>query len=82
MTDTCDANIRPFPGVVEIRCEQPAGHDGMHSGTLRDYAYPGSATVVEWAADDRRSFTGEWPGVCDKWGCILPAGHPRGHHVE
>lgn len=33
---TCDAHIRPFPGVT-IACESGDDHDGMHSGTLRDY---------------------------------------------
>ena len=78
----CDARIRPFPNSVEVPCEQPDDHDGMHEGVLRDYAYPGSQTRVEWARDDRRSFHGEWPGPCATAGCILPAGHPRGHHVE
>jgi hypothetical protein len=78
----CDARIRPFPGTDEIACEQPVGHDGMHGGALRDYAYSGSVTVIDWAQDDRRSFHGSWPGPCPEAGCILPAGHPRGHHVE
>ena len=78
----CDARIRPFPNSVEIACEMHDGEHAMHAGVLRDYAYPGSATTVEWARDDRRSFHGAWPGPCPKNGCVLPANHPREHHVE
>lgn len=77
----CDARIRPFPGMDEVACEKPDGEHAMHAGALRDYAYPGF-TRVEWARDDRRSFHGPWPGPCPEAGCVLPAGHPRGHHVE
>lgn len=78
----CDARLRPFPGMDEIACELPGDDHAMHAGALRDYAYPGSVTTVKWARDDRRSFHGSWPGPCSEAGCILPAGHPRGHHVE
>ena len=82
MNELCDARIRPFPGSSEIECGLPGDHDGKHEGVLRDYAYPGSATTIGWLPDDRRSFVGAWPGPCATAGCILPAGHPRGHHVE
>ena len=76
---TCDARIRPFPNDTEVVCERDDEHR-MHKGTLRDYAYPGSATEIEWDEDDRRTFHGEWPGACDSAGCVLPARH-RGDHA-
>ena len=76
---SCDAKIRPFPGFVEIDCEHHDGHPAMHRGVLRDYAYPGSMTVVEWDERDRRTFHGEWPGDCP--GCVLPVGH-HGRHAS
>lgn len=78
MTD-CDARIRPMPNETEIVCEREDEHT-EHRGTLRDYAGPGSATVIDWQDDDRRTFYGTWPGPCPEDGCVgLPAGHPRGH---
>lgn len=75
---SCDARIRPFPNPTEIRCEQEDGHDGLHVGVLRDYAYEGSETTIDWEDGDRRTFYGEYPGPCTKTdGCVLPAGHPR-----
>lgn len=76
---SCDARIRPFPigNDTEIACEEtakPIHH--WHHGTLRDYAYPGSETLVDWAEDDRRNFHGVWPGRCQQVeGCVLPTGH-------
>jgi hypothetical protein len=69
---------------TEIACLLEQGDDGVehetHRGELRDFAYAGSVTAVEWAWDDRRSFRGEWPGDCPSAGCILPTGH-RGEHA-
>jgi hypothetical protein len=38
--------------------------------------------VIYWHAGDRREYTGEWPGYCDRLpgmpfqgGCTLPRGH-------
>lgn len=76
---TCAAHIRPFPNDIEIVCELHDEHSAMHRGSLRDYAYPGSVTVMEWADDDRRNYRGAWPGDCP--GCVLPLGH-RGGHAE
>jgi hypothetical protein len=86
---TCDARIRPFPNDTEVACDRDDEHQ-MHGGTLRDYAYPGSATLIEWDEDDRRTFHGEWPGECQSGSygagktnsspCVLPAGH-RGKHA-
>lgn len=78
----CDARIKPFPDALEIVCEKPDDGHAMHGGVLRDYAYPGSVTKIDWAETDRRSFHGAWPGLCPEPGCVLPAGHPRGHYVE
>jgi hypothetical protein len=75
---SCDARIRPMPNDTEIRCERDDDHT-EHRGTLRDYAWAGSATMLDWQDDDRRTFYGTWPGRCPEGGCVLPAGHPRGH---
>jgi hypothetical protein len=59
------------------------GDDMEHQATLRDYAYPGSESVVTWLYGDRREFTGDWPGPCTEnqpAGCVLPAGH-HGRHA-
>lgn len=78
MSDTCTARIRPLSNDTEIACAL-AGEHLEHEGTLRDYAYAGSATTVSWFEDDRRNFHGDWPGLCPA-DCTLPAGH-RGNHA-
>ena len=75
----CDARIRPFPNAVTVMCEDDADHGGHHGGTLLDYAYPGSKTVISWAETDRRTFRGDWTD-CQSAGCILPNGH-HGRHA-
>lgn len=75
----CDAKIRPFPDATELACNCDHAHgDSEHHATLRDYAYPGSATMITWFEDDRRNFRGDWV-ECVEPGCMLPGGHPRGH---
>lgn len=76
----CKAAIRPLLTDVEVRCEQTGNH-GRHKGTLRDYAYPGSATTLSWLENDRRCYHGEWPGPCQTGKCTLPQGH-QGNHAE
>jgi hypothetical protein len=50
--------------------------DGEHHAVIRDYAYPGSETKLNWKAGDRREFTGDWPGPCTKLThCTFHAGH-------
>lgn len=82
---TCTARIRPFPpgNDTEVRCERDAHETTvMHSGVLRDYAYQGSATTIQWAEADRRTFHDAWPGQCPGTsgapGCVLPLGHGGG----
>jgi len=78
----CDAGIRPF-FQAEIHCGLTGEHS-RHQGALRDYAYPGSQTIIEWDDMDRRTFRGEYPGPCpgDSFsGCILPLNH-RGTHAS
>jgi hypothetical protein len=73
----CDAAIRPFPvgNETEVRCEE-SHRDEKHSGTIRDYAYPGSETVISWVESDRRNFHGPWPGYCFRnLNCTLPRDH-------
>lgn len=81
MNEQCWAKIRPMPNDTEILCGLPGKHMGEHRGTLRDYAYPGSATVVTWLEDDRRNFQGDWIPCTRIDGCILPSGH-RGDHAQ
>lgn len=72
---------------VEVQVAEPSE---VHHATVRNYAYPGSVTELQWLAGDRREFTGEWPGPCRKLdydpgsgarteqmaaGCTLHAGH-------
>lgn len=75
----CEARIRPFPNLTEVACELEGEHR-THEGTLRDYAYAGSKTILKWEESDRRNFRGEWPGPCAVDGCFLPRGH-RGSHA-
>jgi hypothetical protein len=77
MNDACTARIRPFLGDTEVTCELTGGHE-EHRGTVRDYAGPGSRTIVGWFETDRRNFHGDWPGRCSA--CTLPVGH-RGRHA-
>jgi len=86
----CDAKIRPFTDDTELTCECPHVDelDGSseHHSTLRDYAFPGSATTIYafpgsattiyWAEDDRRNFRGEYPGRCDAATPTWPDGLP------
>ena len=76
---SCDARIRPMPNDTEICCDRDDNGHTLHIGTLRDYAWPGSATTIDWDEGDRRTFHGDWPGPCPSAGCVLPAGHPRDH---
>lgn len=80
--ERCNSKIRPFRllNETEIKCNKRLHETGPHTGALLDYAYPGSATLVEWAQDDRRSFQGTW-APCKNPGCILPLDH-NGSHVE
>lgn len=72
----CPARIAPMRPVNDtiIDCERTDEHT-THSGTLRDYAYPGSATTISWQDGDRRNFTGDLIDCFATPGCILPAGH-------
>lgn len=75
---SCDAKIRPFPNPTEVACEADGDHD-QHFGVLRDYAYPGSETRLQWLESDRRTYHGDWPGACESAGCPLPLGHGGNH---
>lgn len=59
------------------RCDREPHDDSRHEG-------PGivAGQRVTWYAGDRREYTGDWPGYCDRLGgkaflggCTLPAGH-------
>lgn len=79
----CGARIRPMHPVndTEVRCDLIDNGHTEHLGVLRDYAYPGSTTTVEWLHGDRRMYYGDWPGNCLSNGCMLPLGHPGGHAI-
>lgn len=81
----CTAKIRPLPSPIEIECELVADHLAdvpTHRGVLRDYAYPGSTTVIEWQDSDRRTYRGRW-SQCGFWSgvgrCPLPVDHHGNH---
>lgn len=74
MNDGCTAKIRPFTDDSEFECELPGHLAGSHRAVIRDYAYPGSETVLEWEEGDRRTFHGTW-SACSSSGCTLPLGH-------
>lgn len=61
-------------GLAEIRKERWDQHEGRHPNPAAE----GGFTAVTWRAGDRREYTGEWPGPCERTpGCILHAGHLR-----
>lgn len=79
---TCDAKIRPFPNPTEVTCERDDGPHEEHSAVLRNYAYPGSETVLTWQESDRRTFRGLYIPCGDNDApCPLPWKH-RGEHVR
>ena len=81
MPNTCgDAKIRPLTNDIELTCECDEPGHSQHHSTLREYAFPGSATTIYWTESDRRNFRGDWPGTCKdrKPGCVLPAKHRGG----
>lgn len=74
----CSARIRPMRPVndTELACDLDHDDADSHSATLRDYAYPGSVTVLTWMDSDRRNFRFAWPGDCQVTsGCLLPDTH-------
>jgi len=75
--EMCDAKIRPMTDGTEIECGFGASDHPEHQGVLKDYAWPGSTTIITWLDDDRRTYRGEWRPCdnADAPGCILPAGH-------
>lgn len=88
----CDARIRPFRPIneTEVSCAvEDTDHEidpDHHRGEIKDYAYPGSVTTINWYQDDRRNFHGEWPGICqtavfDNVVCLLPRNHEGNHSV-
>lgn len=89
---TCDAKFRPFSSIndTELQCELEHHGESLapvteHQATLRNYAFPGSAMIVFWQEDDRRTFRGEWaPCLWKQTGtgmqCVLPNQH-RGEHA-
>lgn len=84
----CDAKIRPMrpAAEVEVQCELPGDDHAQHSAIIRDYAYEGSQTVIQWLENDRRTFRGTWQQCPNKHRpdmtqCILPNRH-RGDHAR
>lgn len=76
----CTARIKPFE-PLEVECELESHHSDIpHSGVIRNYAYPGSETALNWFESDRRNYHGEFIG-CPQPFCSLPINH-TGDHVE
>lgn len=76
----CPWTIRWIP-YCTTRCDLPVhiagGQEGQHEGPGL-----GEGERIFWYSGDRREYTGQWPGYCDKLGkppfeggCALPAGH-------
>ncbi len=80
--DPCKAKIRPFFNEdIELTCFLLEHRPAMeHRGTLRNYAYEGSSTIIYWFDSDRRNFKGDWASCIDK-NCVLPNKH-RGSHAN
>lgn len=79
--DTCDAAMRLDHHDIELRCELERPHRD-HQSVLRDYAIPGSVTLMTWHDQDRRCFYGDWPGACEEVeDCVLPKGHQGVHLI-
>lgn len=50
-------------------------HQGLHEGPLF-FGTEVTRTTLTWADEDRRVYTGEFPGWCQHTqGCVLPRGH-------
>lgn len=84
MSAACDARIRPMRPVneTEVACSRQASGHTLHRGLIRDYAYPGSETIIEWDEADRRNFRGLFVPCGDNDApCLLPHGH-HGRHEE
>ena len=78
----CDARLG-WNNAATVRmvvdCDLPAGHSDAHRGPwTHNYPNTDGVTVINWLEDDRRTFRGEFI-ECPDPGCVLPAGHPRGH---
>lgn len=74
-TPGCDAKIRPFSTPTDVLCEKPSEPHDEHQAVLRDYAYPGSETVLTWQESDRRTFRGLYIPCDDEGLCVLPRNH-------
>jgi hypothetical protein len=77
----CDAKLRPFRPLndTEIECGLTDRSHTHHKATLKNYAYEGSQTEIQWAESDRRNFRGTWAPCLDSR-CFLPLQH-RGTHA-
>lgn len=76
----CNAKIAPFPDKsVIVLCDRSDERHDSHTGTLLNYAGPGSKSNITWWEEDRRNFRGEYI-PCDDNRCTLPKDH-RGQHA-
>lgn len=80
---SCNAKIRPFTDRTELTCDATspeADEVHEHHSLLRDYAGPGSETIIYWLEGDRRTFRGRWRPCGDNEApCTLPRGHVGRH---
>lgn len=72
----CPWTIRASVDIT-VQCgRNKHGGDPHHRGKHTNPAAANGYTVISWLAGDRREYTGEWPGPCDKTpGCVLHLGH-------
>jgi hypothetical protein len=76
----CDLAEHVTIGLVETRPDGrfAVSYEGepQHHAVIRDYAGPGSESIITWEAGDRREFKGEYPGPCTRLhGCTLHDDH-------
>jgi hypothetical protein len=75
----CPVKIRyGVSAGTHTQCDQDADH--LQAGDADTHEGPGLPEFpyqrIIWYPGDRREYTGEWPGPCDKVpGCILHLGH-------
>lgn len=53
--DRCDAALHLSGHDIDVYCELDLPHND-HQAVLRDWAFPGSVTILTWHEDDSRNF--------------------------
>lgn len=65
--------------TLVLDCTLDVDHPDPHLARW-EHGFPNTPgyTMISWLEDDRRTFLGDFI-ECPSPGCVLPAGHPRGH---